>query len=106
MPKPEVAPNPDAPNTVDAVGAEVAGEAAGCPNTVLVGAAAAVVTLVVTAAAAASLLVTVTVVAAGATVLMTGVTFRELLSVVGGEGCVNMEPGFSEATSWNASGGA
>lgn len=117
-PVPEVAPNPDEPNTVEdgAAGAEDAGGAAGCPNTVLVAAAveaaaevaavavvAATAVVVATAAAAAVWLlatVVVTVVATGAAVLMTGVTFRELLSVVGGGGgCVNMEPGFSEVSS-------
>lgn len=76
-PVPVDVPNPVEPNSVDtgAEGAEEVGGAAGCPNTML---AAAVVVLLTTVA--------VGVVAAGATVLITGVTPRELLSVVAGAG--------------------
>ncbi len=78
---------PADPNAVDtgAEGAEDAGGAAGCPNTVL----AAVVDVV-------SATVGVGVVATGATVLITGVTSRVELSVVAGAGWVKMEPGLSE----------
>lgn len=108
-PLPEDVPNPGEPNTVDtgaagAEGAEDTGGAAGWPNTVLVAvlvATAAAAAADVVAAAAVVVVVSVLlatagvgVVSAGATVLITGVTFKELLSVVGG--CVNMEPGFSE----------
>lgn len=79
LPKPVPAdvPNPAEPNPVDAgaVGAEEAGGAAGCPNTVL---AAVVVAVLAT--------VGVEVVAAAATVLITGVTPRELLSIIAGGG--------------------
>lgn len=68
-----VEPNPVAAGTEGAAGA--AGGAAGCPNTVL---AAVVVVLLTT--------VGVGVVAAAATVLMTGVSPRELLSVIAGAG--------------------
>lgn len=77
-------PKPDEPNPVDA-GAEGAGGAGGCPNTVL----GTVVDALFTTAE-------VRVVAAGATVLITGVTPTELLSVVAGVDCVNIDPGFSE----------
>lgn len=85
-PVPVDAPNPGEPNAVDtgaagaagAKGAEDTGGAAGCPNTVL--AAAATVVVVLLAAAG------VGVVAAGATVLITEVTPKELLSVVAGTG--------------------
>lgn len=82
LPKPVPAdvPNPAEPNPVDAGGvgaeeAEEAGGAAGCPNTLLA-------TVVVALLA----VVGVGVVAAVATVLITGVTPRELLSVVAGGG--------------------
>lgn len=70
-------PNAVEPNPVDAgaVGAEEAGGAAGCPNTVL----ASVVVVLLTAAG-------VVVVAAAATVLIMGVSPRELLSVIVGAG--------------------
>lgn len=85
LPKPfpvDAAPNPVELNPVDtgaegaggAEGAEDAGGAADCPNTVLVAVAAAVLTL------------GVGVVTAGATVLITGVIPRELLSVAAGGG--------------------
>ena len=94
LPKPAPAdvPNPDELNPVDA-GAEEAGGAAGCPNTVL-------------AAVAGALLTTtgVVVVAAGAAVLTTGVAATELLSVIAGVGWVKMEPGFSAEGTWNAAG--
>lgn len=72
-PVPVAAPNPGEPNAVDT------GGAAGCPNAVL-GAAAAAIVVVLLATAG------VGVVAAGATVLITGVTPKELLSVVVGAG--------------------
>lgn len=86
-PVPAGAPNPAEPNPVDAgaEGAEEVGGTADCPNTVLIGV---VVVLLATER--------VGLVATGATVLITGVTPRELLSVVGGVGWVKMEPGFSE----------
>lgn len=76
-PVPAGAPKPEEPNDVDAgaAGAEDAGGAAGCPNTVLT---AVVVVLAETGG--------VGTVAAGATVVMTGVTSTELLSVVVREG--------------------
>lgn len=79
-PVPVGAPKPEEPNDVDAGAAgagvaEDAGGAAGCPNTVLT---AVVVVLAETGG--------VGTVAAGATVVMTGVTPRELLSVVVSEG--------------------
>lgn len=70
---------------VGAEGVEDTGGAAGCPNTVLAG----VVIVLLTA-------VGVGVTATVATVLITGVTPRALLSVVAGAGCVKIEPGFSE----------
>lgn len=99
-PVPVDAPNPAEPNAVDtgaagaagAEGAEDAGGAAGCPNTVL----AAVVVLLATTG--------VGVVAAGLTVVITGVTPSELLSVTAGAGWVKMEPGLSELGTWNAAG--
>lgn len=65
---PEDEANPAEPKPVEA-GAE---EAGGCPNTVF--------------AVVVALLTMVGVVAAGATVLMTGVTSMELLSVAAGAG--------------------
>lgn len=73
-PVPVDAPNPAEPNPVDA-GAEETGGAAGCPNTVLAVVVAALFTTV-----------GVAVVEAGAAVMITGVTPRELLSVVAGAG--------------------
>lgn len=73
-PVPVDATNPADPKPVDA-GAEDTGGAAGCPNTELAG----VVVVLLT-------VVGVGVVATVATVLITGVTPRELLSVVAGEG--------------------
>lgn len=71
--------------TEGAEGGEDTRGATGCPKTVLVG-----VAIVLLAMAG------VEVVAAVATVLITGVTPMELLSVVTGAGCVKIEPGFSE----------
>lgn len=83
LPKPVSvgAPNPDEPNPVVA-GAEEAGGAAGCPNTL--------------AAVVAALVITAAVVVVGAAVLMAGMAPTELLVVVAGVAEVKMEPGFSE----------
>lgn len=103
-PVPDDAPNPAEPNAVDtgaagaagaagadgAEGAEDTGGAEGGPNTVL--------------AAVVVVLLTTLGVVAGLTVLITGETPSELLSVAAGAGWVKMEPGLSELGTWNATG--
>lgn len=80
-PVPVDAPNPGEPNAVEteaavAEGAEDTGGAAGCPNTVLAAATAVVAVLVATAGEGVATV--------GASVLITGVIPKELLSVVAG----------------------
>lgn len=84
--------NPAEPNPVVA-GADGAGGATGCPNTVL----AAVVVVLLAA-------VMVEVLHTGATVFITGVTAMVPLSVTTGAGGVKRGPGLSELVTWNAAG--